>query len=133
LGADSGENQKAKIGYDKNWRLPVVSDKEIVEACMAILENAQKEWDTVFLNAYQIWAILNEEDSPICKRLRASYGDGVGEGAGARVTPVVRISQALSRSEKIERYYMDGRFTKFRIGERDIEPGYPIYDIFRLR
>jgi len=111
----------------------MVTDKEIVEACMPILRDAQKKWGTVFLNAYQMWAILNEENNPICVGLRESYGDGVGEGAGTRFTPVVRISQALSRSEKIEHYYMDGMFTKFRIDDKDIEPGYPVYDIFRLR
>lgn len=111
----------------------MVTDKEIVEGCMPILRDAQKEWGTVFLNAYQIWSILNEQGDPICVRLKESHGGSVGKGAGTPFTPVVRISQALSRSEKIERYYMDGRFTKFRIGEQDIEPGYPIYDIFRLR
>jgi len=111
----------------------VVSDKEIVEACMVILEDAQKEWGTLFLNAYQIWNILNEQGAPICVRLKESHGPDVGAGAGRPFTPVVRIAHALSRSEKIERYYMDGRFTKFRIGDKTIEPGYPIYDIFRLR
>lgn len=111
----------------------MVTDEEIVEACMPILRDAQKEWDTVFLNAYQIWGILNEESAPICKQLEESHGDSVGAGAGVPFTPVVRISQALSRSEKIEHYYMDGRLTKFRIGNKDIEPGYPVFDIFRLR
>ena len=111
----------------------MVTDKEIVEACMPILEDAQKEWGTVFLNAYQIWNILNEQGAPICVRLKESHGPDVGAGAGTRFTPVVRISHALTRSKKIERCYMDGRFAKFRIGEQDIEPGYPIYDIFRLR
>lgn len=111
----------------------MVTDKEIVEACMPILKDAQKEWDTVFLNAYQIWSILNEKSELICERLQESYGDNVGAGAGTPFTPVVRISLALSRSDKIERYYMDARFTKFRIGDKDIEPGYPVYDIFRLR
>lgn len=111
----------------------MVTDKEIVEACMLILQDAQKEWGTVFLNAYQIWGVLNEKNSPICERLRESYGKDVGRGAGERVTPVVRISQALSHLKQIEHYYMDGRLTKFRIGNKDIEPGYPIYNIFRLR
>lgn len=111
----------------------MVTDKEIVEACMPILEDAQKEWGTVFLNAYQIWAILNEKSDPICKRLEESYGGSVGAGAGTPYTPVVRISHALSRSDKIEHYYMDGRFTKFRIAEEDVEPGYPVYDIFCIR
>ena len=110
----------------------MVTDEEIVIACMSILPDAQKEWGTVFLNAYQIWGILNEKNSPICEQLRESYGNGVGEGAGERFTPVVRISQALSRSKKTEHYYMDGRLTKLRIGNEDIEPAY-IYDIFRLR
>lgn len=112
----------------------MVTDKEIVEACMPILEDAQKEWGTVFLNAYQIWSIFNEQGDPICVRLKESHGDSVGAGAGTPYTPVVRISHALSRSEdKIMHYYMDGRFTKFRIGSKDIEPGYPVYDIFRIR
>jgi len=111
----------------------MVTDEEIVKACMPILQDAQKEWGTVFLNAYQIWGVLNEKNSPICEQLRESYGKDVGRGAGERFTPVVRISQALSRSRQIEHYYMDGRLTKFRIGNEDIEPGYPIYDIFRLR
>ena len=111
----------------------MVTDKEIVEACMPILKHAQKEWGTVFLNAYQIWAILKEKNAPICQQLQESHGSSVGAGAGTRFTPVVRISQALSRLDKIMRYYMDGRFTKFRIGDKDIEPGYPIYNIFRLR
>lgn len=111
----------------------MVSDKEIVEACMPILKDAQKEWGTVFLNAYQIWSLLDEKDESFCKQMKESYGKDVGEGAGERVTPVVRISQALSRSDKIEHYYMDGRLTKFNIGDKDIEPGYPVFDIFRLR
>ena len=111
----------------------MVTDEEIVKACMPILEDARKEWGTVFLNAYQIWSILNEQGDPICVRLKESYGDSVGAGAGTPYTPIVRISQALSHSEKIEHYYMDGRLTKFRIGGKDIEPGYPVYDIFRLR
>ena len=111
----------------------MVTDKEIVEACMPILKDAQKEWGTVFLNAYQIWCILNEKSDPICERLRESHGARVGAGAGTTFTPIVRISQALSRSEEIEHYYMDGRLTKFRIDDEDIEPGYPVYDIFRLR
>ena len=110
----------------------MVTDKEIVQACLPILRDAQKEWGTVFLNAYQIWSLLNEKDTSFCKQMKESYGKDVGEGAGERVTPVVRISQALSRSKEIERYYMDGRFTKFKIGDKDIEPGYPIYNIFRL-
>ncbi|GAH19884.1 unnamed protein product, partial [marine sediment metagenome] len=80
---------------------------------------------------YQIWGFLNEKNSPICEQLRESYGKDVGRGAGERVTPVVRISQALSHSKQIEHYYMDGRLTKFRIANEDIEPAY-IYDIFRL-
>lgn len=111
----------------------MVTDKEIVEACMPILEDAQKEWDTVFLNAYQIWSILNEKSDPVCEPLQESHGDSVGEGAGTPFTPVVRISHALSRSDKIERYYMDARFIKFVIGDKTVEPGYPICDIFRLR
>jgi alpha-ketoglutarate-dependent taurine dioxygenase len=111
----------------------VVTDKKIVEACMPILGDAQKEWDTVFLNAYQIWAILNDKNAPICEQLQESHGDSVGTGAGTPFTPVVRISHALSRSDKIERYYMDARFTKFVIGDKTVEPGYPICDIFRLR
>ena len=99
---------------------------------MSILQDARKERITIFLNAYQIRSVLNEKNSPICERLRESYGNGVGEGAGERFTPVVRISQALSRSKKTEHYYMDGRLTKLRIGNEDIEPAY-IYDIFRLR
>ena len=111
----------------------MVTDKEIIEACMPILKDAQKEWDTVFLNAYQIWAILNEKNHPICEKLQESHGRNVGAGAGTHFTSVVRISQALSRSDKIKRYYMDGRFTKFKVGDKDVEPGYPVYDIFRLR
>jgi hypothetical protein len=110
----------------------MVTDKEIVEACMPILKDAQKEWDTVFLNAYQIWGILNEKSAPICKQLEESHGANVGAGAGTPFTPVVRISQAPSRSDKITRYYMDGRFTKFKIGDKYIEPGYPVFDIFCL-
>jgi hypothetical protein len=111
----------------------MVTDEEIVKACMPILEDAQKEWGTVFLNAYQIWAILNEQGNQICARLKESHGDSVGAGAGTPYTPVVRISHAMSRADNIERYYMDGRFTKFRIGGKDIDPAYPVFDIFRLR
>lgn len=111
----------------------MVTDKEIVEACMPVLKNAQKDWGTIFLNAYQIWAVLNEKSEPICQRLRESHGSDVGVGAGTPFTPVVRISQALSRSERVKHYYMDARFTKFIIGDQDVKPGYPIYDIFRLR
>ncbi len=100
---------------------------------MPILRDAQKEWDTVFLNAYQIWAILKGKNAPICQQLQESHGSSVGAGAGTRFTPVVRISHALSRSHKIERYYMDARFTKLVIGDKTVEPGYPVYDIFRLR
>jgi hypothetical protein len=117
----------------EKWSLLVVIDEEIVEACTPILKDAQKKWGTIFLNAYQIWSMLNEKSDPICEQLQESHGANVGEGAGTPFTPVVRISHALSRSDKIERYYMDARFTKFVIGEKTVEPGYPIYDIFRLR
>jgi len=111
----------------------VVTDKEIIEACMPVLKDAQKEWGTVYLNAYQIWAVLNDKNAPICEQLQESHGANVGEGAGTPFTPVVRISHALSRSDKIKRCYMDARFTKFVIGDRIVEPGYPICDIFRLQ
>ena len=110
----------------------MVNDKEIIEACMPVLKDAQKEWGTIFLNAYQIWSILNEKGEPICDQLQESHGANVGEGAGTPFTPVVRISHALSRSDKIERYYMDARFTKFVIGNNTVEPGDPICNIFRL-
>jgi len=111
----------------------MVTDEELMKACTPILQGARNEWGTMFLSAYQIWALLNEADDPVCERLRECHGANVGAGAGRPFTPVVRISHALSRSEKIEHHYMDGRFTKFRIGDEDIKPGYPIYDIFRLR
>ncbi len=126
------KNVKSQNDEKKNRNSDMVTDKEIVEACMPILKNAQKEWGTVFLNAYQIWGILNNKENSFCKQMREAYGNEVGEGAGERVTPVVRISQALSRSKKIEHYYMDGMLTEFRIGDKDIKPAY-IYDVFRLQ
>jgi len=110
----------------------VVTDKEIVEVCMPILKDAQKEWGPEFLSAYQIWAILTKTNAPICQKLQESHGANVGAGAGTRFTPVLRISHALSRADNIQRYYMDARFTRFRIGGKDIEPGYPVFDIFGL-
>jgi len=109
-----------------------VSDEEILDICMPLLKGAQREWGTVFLNAYQLWGMLNESNVAFCERMQEHYGNEVGEGAGERVTPVVRISQALSRSEKIQRYYMDGRLSKFRIGDKDIVPA-TVYNIFRIR
>jgi hypothetical protein len=111
----------------------VVTDKEIVEVCFPILKDAQKDWGTMFLSAYQIWVLLLDRDDPICKDLKRAHGGKVGAGAGRPFTPVVRIAHALSRSEKIEHHYMDGRFTKFTIAGKDVGPGYPIYNIFRLR
>ncbi len=116
---------------EKSSSADKVSDEEIVDICMPVLEDAQREWGTVFLNAYQLWGMLNESNLAFCERMRERYGNEVGEGAGKRVTPVVRISQALSRSEGIDCHYMDGRLSKFRIGDKDIVPAH-IYDIFRL-
>jgi hypothetical protein len=125
------ENVNGQNNEEKNRGADKMSDEEIVDMCMPLLEEAQMEWGTVFINAYQLWGMLNKSNIAFCERMRKLYGNEVGEGAGQRATPVVRISQALSRSKIIQRHYMDGRLAKFTIGGKDIVPA-NIYNIFRL-
>jgi hypothetical protein len=113
-------------GYD------MVGDEEILNVCMPVLQGLEKEWGTVFISAYQLWALLNEKDIAFCEKMQEAYGSEVGEGAGRHVTPVLRISHALTRSDKVERCYADGRACKFSIGDKDVVPS-SVYDVFRLR
>jgi len=95
-----------------------VTNNEIVEACLSILEQVRVHPhgtnERCFLTAYQIWLLLVEENEPICDRLIEEYGPAVGEGGGDYVGPAQRIAQALGRSNRIETQYLDTRKIVFR-------------------
>ncbi len=97
-----------------------VSDKDIIEACMPILQSVRthNSGERCFLTAYQIWILLAGQSGPICERLRQCYGDAVGEGGGAHVGPAQRIGQALGRSEDIETRYLNTRKILFQLQEQ---------------
>lgn len=113
-----------------------VSDNEIVEACLPILEQVRihphRTNERCFLTAYQIWLLLVEEIAQICARLIEEYGTAVGEGGGEHVGPAQRIAQALGREDRIETQYLDTRKIVFQ-GEEMFRASGDDCGLFRLR
>ena len=66
-----------------------VTHKEIVRSCMNLLSKVEVrkrrggKHERVFLTAYQIWILLQEEGNPICQALENEYGTAVGRIAAA--------------------------------------------------
>ena len=66
-----------------------VTNEKIVEACMGLLRKVEMrkrrggKRERVFLIAYQIWTLLQDEGNPICQTLENEYGTAVGKGGGA--------------------------------------------------
>lgn len=110
-----------------------VPNGEIVEACMPLLVRVARrkrrggKRERVYLTAYQIWFLLEEQDNRICEALR-SYGTAVGKGGGKNVGPAQRIAAALEQSDRIETYGFDTR----RISVSGKKPA-PTCNIFRLK
>ncbi len=110
-----------------------VTNEEIVEACMGLLSKAKKrrlrggKSERVFVTAYQIWVLLQEEGNPICRTLESKYGKAVGRHGG------VNVGVALERSDRIETRHVDMRRLKVLDPEKDIEPSESSCCIFRLR
>ena len=92
----------------------------IVEKCQHILENARphktsKHQEQIFLTAYQIYNILEEEKNPLCQELiDECNGDYRGEGAGSYDGQVKRIAQALGRHPEIETQYINTRHLRIK-------------------
>ena len=110
-----------------------VSDQQIVFACHPILEgigfHPEIPTERIFVNAYQLWLLLEQDNPDFCQELERSYGTAKGKGGGAPIGPIQRIAQALGRCSTVETRYM---YTKYiTVGE--FEPsGYPDCGIFRL-
>jgi len=112
-----------------------MTNDEIAQACMGLLSRAEMrkrrggKYERVFLMAYQIWTLLQEEGNPICQSLEAEYGTAVGKGGGENVGPAQRIGVALEASEQIETYHLDVR----RLSLPGIQPSGASCGIFRIR
>jgi len=112
-----------------------VTHEEIVQSCMGLLSSVEMrkrrggKHERVFLTAYQIWILLQEEKNPICQTLESEYGPAVGKGGGENVGPAQRIGVALESSDQIETYHLDAR----RLSLPGIQPSGPSCGIFRLR
>jgi len=116
-----------------------ITHEHIVEGCLNVLENAgfhstSERNERKFLNAYQIYEILEREGNPLCQELiDECNGDFRGKGAhrhdGQYDGQVKRIAQALGGHPEVETQYLNTRF--LRVGERTfsgVDCG-----IFRLR
>ena len=110
-----------------------VSDQQIIAACSPILESVayhpENAGERIFLNAYQLWLMLEQVNPDICRELEHSYGTAKGKGGGHSVGPIQRIAQALGRCADVETRYMSTKY----ITVSEFEPsGYPDCGIFRL-
>jgi hypothetical protein len=116
-----------------------ITNEEIVESCMGLLGRAKKrkyrggKRERVFVTAYQIWVLLQEEGNPICQILESKYGKAVGKRGGTNVGPAQRIGVALERSDRIETRHLDMRRLRIVDPPEDIEPSESSCCIFRLR
>jgi hypothetical protein len=116
-----------------------VTNEDIVESCMELLGRAKKrkyrggKRERVFVTAYQIWVLLQEEGNPICQILESKYGKAVGKRGGTNVGPAQRIGVALERSDQIETRHLDMRRIKVLDTGKDIQPSESSCCIFRLR
>jgi hypothetical protein len=112
-----------------------LTNDEIAHACMGLLRKVETrkrrggKYERVFLIAYQIWLLLQEEDHPICQALENEYGTAVGKGGGANVGPAQRIGVALEASDQIETYHLDVR----RLHLPGIEPSGQSCGLFRVK
>lgn len=112
-----------------------ISHERIVEQCMPILENARyhetsERRERVFLTAYQIYELLDNEGSTLCQELKNECkGDFRGEGAGSYDGQAKRIAQALGRNPNIETQYIGTCFIE--VGKRT--PTGEDCGLFRLR
>jgi len=111
----------------------LISDLQIIEACRVILaavEHHQTERrERRFLNAYQIWLLLESGNLMFCQQLEQVYGFAKGKGGGNNVGPIQRIAQALGRCSDVETQYMDTRY--IMVGE--LKPSGEDCGLFRLR
>lgn len=112
-----------------------VTHQEIVQSCMRLLGGVEMrkrrggKHERVFLTAYQIWILLQEEGNPICQVLENEYGTAVGKGSGENVGPAQRIGVALESSDLIETYHLDVR----RFNLPGIKPSGSSCGLFRIR
>jgi hypothetical protein len=110
-----------------------VSDQQIVAACCQVLERVayhpENAHERIFLNAYQIWLLLEQDNPDFCRELEHSYGTAKGKGGGDSIGPIQRVAQALGRCPSVETRYMSTKY----ITVSEFEPsGYPDCGIFRL-
>jgi hypothetical protein len=112
-----------------------ITHEEIVRSCMGLLGRVEMrkrrggKREPVFLTAYQIWILLQEEGNPICQALENEYGTAVGKGGGENVGPAQRIGVALESSDRIETYHLDVR----RLSLPGIKPSGSSCGLFRIR
>jgi hypothetical protein len=112
-----------------------MTNEEIAQACMGLLSKVEMrkrrggKYERVFMMAYQIWTLLQEEGNPICAALETEYGTAVGKGGGVNVGPAQRIGVALEASDQIETYHLDVR----RLSLPGIQPSGTSCGIFRMR
>ncbi len=110
-----------------------VSDQQIIIACSPVLEavdyHPENAGERIFLNAYQIWMLLERDNPNFCRELERSYGTAKGKGGGDVVGPIQRIAQALGRCPNVETRYM---CTKYIVVGEFKPSGYPDCGMFRL-
>ncbi len=112
-----------------------VTHEEIVQSCLGLLSSTGMRKrrggnrERVFLTAYQIWILLQEEGNPICQTLENDYGAAVGKGGGENVGPAQRIGAALEASDRIETYHLDVR----RLSLPSIQPSGSSCCLFRMK
>ena len=111
-----------------------ITNEEIVQSCLGLLSKVEVrkrrggKYERVFLIAYQIWLLLQEEGNPICQALENEYGTAVGKGGGANVGPAQRIGVALEASDRIETYHLAVR----HLSLPGIEPSGTSCGLFRV-
>jgi hypothetical protein len=112
-----------------------VTEEEIVQSCVGLLSRVKRRKlrggkdERVFLIAYQIWLLLQEEENPICQVLEKEYGTAIGKGGGENVGPAQRIGVALEASDRIETHHLDVR----RLSLPGIKPSGSSCGLFRLK
>ncbi len=112
-----------------------ITNDEIAQACMGLLSRVETrkrrggKYERVFLIAYQIWLLLQDEGNPICQALENEYGTAVGKGGGANVGPAQRIGIALESSDRIETYHLAVK----HLSLPGIEPSGSSCGLFRVR
>ena len=114
-----------------------ISNKEIVQACIPILEKARekKTKEKCFLTSYQIWMTLRKQNAEIRARIEESEGKALGKKGGSYKGPAKRIGNALCRSyNKIETKYFDTSYLIFsQKGEKEFKASGRTCGIFRIK